>query len=77
MYDSYVDRHVSVIFAVPRVVMVYPSILGRGRGCGGGRDVGRNGGRNGVRDGCGGGRLGIQRRLGGRGFGHRLYSPSR
>ena len=31
MYDSYVDLHVSVIFAVPRVVMVYPSILSHGR----------------------------------------------
>ena len=41
LYDSYVDLHVSVIFAAaPRVVMVYPSILGRGRD--GGRDGGRD-----------------------------------
>ena len=82
LYDSYVDLHVSVIFAAaPRVVMVYPSILGRGRdggrgggrgGRGGGRDVGHDGGRNGGRDGSGGGRLGIQRQLGGRGFGRGL-----
>ena len=58
--------------------MVYPSILGRGRGGGcdggrdGGRDVGRDGGRNGGRDGSGGGRLGIKRQLGGRGFGRGL-----
>jgi len=60
--------------------MVYPSILGRGGGCDGGRDGGRdvgrdggrNGGRDGGRDGSGGGRLGIQRQLGGRGFGRGL-----
>jgi hypothetical protein len=60
MYDSYVDLHVSVILPCLVVMVLYPSILGRG------------GGRAGGRDGSGGGRLGIQRRLGGRGFGRGL-----